>query len=278
MSTSDFSAGGNAHHFFHRVSADMAQWIVDRCDEVAAKGPQTSTEFRRMFCDRILDLRAYGEADADHFTRLALKDYLKWIEKAYDQYDHNRSAQIITCTSTDSTTNNDDQTTGSNTAKGNQDKPAGPNPADITIDTRAQGETSGTKTGTITVSGTKCGGTYQTGQTTEANGTGHQGTLFTIRYGQLRLSLPEKRRTAKDEVYRLTDAQNRAARQVKDQEAILENIALIEKADPAIESLINTHRTETTLAGALKAAGKTAADLGLTDRSVTWLDTQLKAM
>lgn len=85
------------------------------------------------------------------------------------------------------------------------------------------------------------------------------------------------RRLIKDDVFRLTEGQKRAARQVKAQKQILEDLDLIEQADPAIESLLNTHRTVATLAAALQAAGKTAADLGLTTRALTWLDNQLKA-
>jgi hypothetical protein len=276
--------GDNPQFFFNKFNADTARWLADLCDDVAAKGPATSAEWRRLFRDRLQDRLLSGESDAFHWVGLALANELKWTEKQYAKYDQARSAVIETGTGRDgSTPPAPGLGTPDNTTAGQNIHVGGESPGITTTgtasDTAGTGAGPGVGTGTTITAGTGCGGGRITGQETGGNtGIGHQGTLFVVRYSRFRLGFQDRRTKAKTEHKRLISVGTQVKRQTQAQKEILEDLDLIEKADALLEDLANKHRTEDTVSGILRSAGMTPTDLGLTDRAVAWLDTQLKAM
>lgn len=273
----------NPHLFFNRFSGDMPQWLADICDEVAAKGPQTSVEWRRLFCD-LLDTKLYaGESNAFHFVHLSIRSTLEWAEKAHDAYDEARCKEIVT---------------GGEEQRGGQGAQAGANGGGGTgtggVSTGTGSETTGNGTPTEGGSGSGTGGTgagvtgggcsggwgqgtTQGPGTNVVTGTGTQGTLFVVRISQFRAALPNRRKRERQEFTRLNTEKTKIFRRTKAQKDLLDDIDLVSDALPALEDLAQKHRTKETATGVLEAAGMAPEDIGLTDRAVAWLDGELKA-
>ncbi|MEU9546210.1 hypothetical protein [Streptomyces mirabilis] len=266
----------NAPFFFDRYPPETAHWLAGICDEANAKAGDSPYEFRRVMCDLIF---MYMRDGIIHAFRVGEQIIVpnapgaKHIEQQYLKYDQARSAVIETGAATAggaaSTTGTQDGTPDQKAPSDDgQDgtRPSGPG--------CGAGTTAGTGT-TVTVTGGRSGSTTQNDKDT---GIGHQGTLFIVQYADYRASVPARRKKAQTEHRRLYDVQSDAARQMRVQLDELDFLDRVEAADPTLEDLINTHRTETSIAGVLRAAGRTPEDLGLTQETVIWLDRQLKAV
>ncbi|MFE8926424.1 hypothetical protein [Streptomyces rochei] len=267
----------NAPFFFDRYPSDTAHWLAGIGDEANAKAGDNSYDFRRTLSELIvMNLRdgiphAFQVADQ---VIVANAPGIKYLEQQYLKLDQARSAEIQTGPDTtqgptgtaDTRGGTPDQSTsGAGDQKGTGTSDSGP----------GAGTTSNTGPHVTLTGG--CGG-VRTTQDDSNTGIGHQGTLFIIHWSNFRVSIPARRKKAQTEHRRLYDIQADAARQMRVQTDELDFLARAEKAGPALEDLINTYRSETTIAGVLRAAGRAPEDLGLTKDTVTWLDTQLKAV
>ncbi|MFJ3213513.1 hypothetical protein [Streptomyces flaveolus] len=269
--------GDNAPFFFDRYPPDTARWLADICDEANAKAGDSSYEFRRTLSELIVMNLRDGITHAFRVAEqviVANAPGIKYAEQGYLKLDQARSAEIQTGPGTTEgptgTTDARDDTPDQNTSGEDDQKGTGTNDS---------GPGAGTtpNTGThVTLTG-GCGG-GRTTQDDRNTGIGHQGTLFIIHWSNFRVSIPTRRKKAQTEHRRLYDIKADAARQMRVQTDELDFLAQAEKAGPALEDLINTYRNETSIAGVLRAAGRTPEDLGLTADTVTWLDTQLKAV
>ncbi|GAA4340816.1 hypothetical protein GCM10023086_76630 [Streptomyces venetus] len=269
--------GDNAPFFFDRYPPDTAHWLAGICDEANEKAGDSPYEFRKTMCELIVMNLRDG---ITHAFRVAEQIIVpnapaaKYLEVQYLKYDQARSAVIETGPDT---TEGHTGTTGARDGTTDQKAP-GVEGQDRT-GTSDPGPGAGTTGNTgpdVTVTG-GCGG----GRTTKDDqntGTGHQGTLFIVHWSNFRASIPARRKKAQTEHRRLYDIQADAARQMRIQGDELDFLDRAEAADPVLEDLINTHRSETSIAGVLRAAGRAPEDLGLTKDTVTWLDTQLKAV
>ncbi|CAM5651215.1 hypothetical protein [Streptomyces griseorubiginosus] len=266
--------GDNAPFFFDRYPPDTAHWLAGICDQASAKTGDSPYEFRKIMGELILMNLRDG---IGHAFRVA-EQYLapnapagKYLEQQYQKYDQARSAVIVTGPDTT------DAETGTGDA---QDSTPGPTPPGTddqdTTGTSSPGPATGKAGTTVTVTG-GCG-TGRTTQDDQNTGIGHQGTLFIVHWSDFRASIPARRTKARTEHRRLYDIQSDASRQMRVQQDELDFLDRAEAADAVLEDLINTYRTETSIAGVLRAAGRSPEDLGLTTDTVTWLDTQLKAV
>jgi hypothetical protein len=269
--------GDNAPFFFDRYPPDTAHWLAGICDEANAKAGDSPYEFRRTLCELIVMNLRDG---ITHALRVAEQVIVanapgaKYLESQYLKYDEARSAVIETGPDTAEghagKTGARDGTPDQNTAGADGQEETG------TSDPGPGASTAGNTGPHVTVTG-GCGG----GRTTKDDqntGIGHQGTLFIIHWSNFRISIPTRRKKAQTEHRRLYDIQADAARQMRVQTDELDFLARAEAAGPVLEDLINTHRNETSIAGVLRAADRAPEDLGLTKDTVTWLDTQLKAV
>jgi hypothetical protein len=268
--------GDNAPHFFDRYPPDTAHWLAGICDEASAKAGDSPYEFRKIMCELIVMKLRDGITHAFRVAQqiiVANAPAAKHIEQQYLKYDQARSAVIETGPDTA-----DGPTSTTSTQDGTPDQKApGADGQDTTGPSNpgCGAGTTGDTGPTVTVAG-GCGGSTSTGG--EPNtGIGNQGTLFIVTYSDFRASVPARRKKARTEHRRLYDVQSDAARQMRVQQDEMDFLDRVEAADPVIEDLINKHRTETSIAGVLRAAGHTPEELGLTKETVTWLDTQLKA-
>ncbi|MFJ6898194.1 hypothetical protein [Streptomyces hokutonensis] len=267
--------GDNAPAFFDRYPSDTAHWLAGICDEANAKAGDSPYEFRRIMCELIVMNLHNG---VTHAFRVAQQTIVpnapgaKHIEQQYLKYDQARSAVIE---AGPDVTDGPVDTTGTHTGTTDQ-KTAGPDGRDTTGPNGpgCGAGTTATAGPTVTVTG-GCGGS--TAGNDKNTGIGQQGTLFIVHYSEYRASVPARRRKAQTEHRRLYSVQSDVTRQMRVQQDELDFLDRIEAADPVLEDLINTHRTETSIAGVLRSAALTPEDLGLTNETVTWLDTQLKA-
>jgi hypothetical protein len=271
--------GDNAPYFFDRYPPDTAHWLAGICDEATAKAGDNPYDFRKIMCELVVMNLRDGLTHALRVAEqliVANNPGAKYIEERYLKYDQARAAVIETGPTSVTGTGEPGKTdTPQNTtpeAAGHDSQ--GPSPTNGTT------PEAGTKAGTgatITITG-GCG----TGANTRAEdsgntGIGHQGTLFIVHYSQFRTTIPARRKKASTENKRLTHVRVTADRQIAANDDEMAFLDRIEAADPALEDLISTHRSEVTIAGVLRAASRTAEDLGLTEDTVTWLDAQLKA-
>lgn len=281
--------GDNAAFFFDRFPSGAARWLAGLCDEANAKvADGSSFEFRRIVCDlltmSVRDGIPHALSTLEHLIAPP-NPSIKYIEERYWKYDQARSAVIDTSTGQGGSTG---QTTGAGTADGTTgtEPPTtggtapgdttGPTPTGASTTTVGGGKTGGTGTTTV---GPGCGGGWSTGPGTADNtGIGEQGTLFIVHWGEFRASVPARRKKYRAENKRLIDVRRAADRQIAANDEIDAILDRVEKADEVLENLIGMHRNESSLSGVLRAAGKTPADLGLTDSAVAWLDSELKAM
>ncbi|WP_369198720.1 hypothetical protein [Streptomyces djakartensis] len=234
-------------------------------------------EFRRTLCELIVMNLRDG---ITHALRVAEQVIVpnapgtKYLEQKYLKYDEARSAVIETRPDT-----TEDHTGKAGTGAGTPEQTTSGTGGQDGSKTSEPGPADGTAGNTgpqVTVTG-GCGG-GRTAKDDQNTGIGHQGTLFVIHWSNFRVSIPTRRKKAQTEHRRLYDMQADAARQMRVQTDELDFLARAEKAGPVLEDLINTHRNETSIAGVLRAAGRTPEDLGLTKDTVAWLDTQLKAV
>ncbi|MFG2794022.1 hypothetical protein [Streptomyces sp. NPDC048419] len=269
--------GDNAPFFFDRYPPDTAHWLAGIGDEASAKAGDSAYEFRKVMGELILMNQREG---IDHAFRVAEHYFApnapagKHIEQQYLKYDQARCAVIQTGPDT---TESAMDTTGTPDGTPGQ-KASGEEGRDTTGTGSPEPGTgrTGTKGPTVTVTG-GCGGGRAQGDD-QNTGIGRQGTLFIVHWSDYRASVPARRKKAQTEHRRLYDVQSDAARQMRVQQDEMDFLDRVEAADAVLEDLINTHRTETSIAGVLRAAGRTPEDLGLTTDTVTWLDTQLKAV
>ncbi|MFI9772468.1 hypothetical protein ACIHJG_37300 [Streptomyces sp. NPDC052415] len=268
----------NAPFFFDRYPPDTAHWLAGICDEASGKAGDDSYEFRKIVCGLTCMHLHNGDVHALRVAEqiiVANAPGAKHIETQYLRYDQARSA-VITA-GPDATEGpagtagiKDDASDQKTGERGGRDA-NGP-----TAPGSGGGSGSGKAgTGTAVVTG-GCGGGIATGGS-ENTGIGNQGTLFIVHWSEFRASVPARRKKAQTEHRRLYDVQADATRQMRVQQDELDFLDRVEAADPVLEDLINTHRTETTIAGVLRAAELAPEDLGLTKETVAWLDTQLKA-
>ncbi|MBT1093540.1 hypothetical protein [Streptomyces sp. Tu102] len=263
----------NAPFFFDRYLPDTAHWLAGVCDEASAKAGDSPYEFRRIMCELIVMNLRDGIAHALSVAEQIIAPNApgaKHIETQYLMYDQARSAVIVTGPDTTA------GTTGTQDGTPDQRPPVGGGRDTNGPDTPGcgTGTTAGTgSTGTV-IGG--CGGGIITVED-QNTGIGNQGTLFIVHWSDFRSSVPARRRKAQTEHRRLYGVQSDAARQMRVQQDELEFLDRVEAADPVLEDLISTHRTETSIAGVLRAAKRAPEDLGLTKETVAWLDTQLKA-
>ncbi|MET9373949.1 hypothetical protein ABZX98_07340 [Streptomyces sp. NPDC002992] len=290
-------AGENAHFFFNRLSPAGAEWFADLCDEAAAKGPSNAYEFRRLICDleyrALCDGVSHAMEVAQHFVS-PNTPFAKWAEAEYEKYDKARATIIETGPSTAQTgaengpPGNRWGASSIGDSRGADEHASGGVTGIVQTDERGNDGDTATSTagGDSPFKGPGCGGVGSgsitvtaggpDGKTPSDRGIGHQGTLFTIRYAQFRLTFPDARTQAKAEHKRLIRNRTEANRLVLAQQQLIEDMDLVAAADQAIENLANKHRDQDSVAGMLRAAGKRPEDLGLTERAVTWLDTQIK--
>ncbi|MER7983414.1 hypothetical protein [Streptomyces sp. NPDC095817] len=269
----------NAPLFFDRYPPETAYWLAEICDEAVLKAGDSSTEFRKVVSDAIKREMRGGVVDALRAADdiiAANAPGVKYIEQQYLKLDQARAAEIKTGL----------QATGGSSGPTGTTKPAGE-----TRDQNAPGSDSEDGHGGKTAAGPGCGPGAMTGPGTavtviegasgkkpDANkGTGHQGTLFMIVYADYRASVPALRKRAQTEHRRLYGVTSEATRQMRIHADELDFLDRLDKADEVLENLISTHRTETSIAGVLRAAGQTPDELGLTAETVLWLDRQLKA-
>ncbi|MFK4071882.1 hypothetical protein [Streptomyces sp. NPDC029674] len=280
--------GDNAPFFFARYPPDTAHWLASVCDEANAKAGENSYEFRKALCELIVMSVRDGLPHALRAVEQLItpnNSSIKHLEERYALLDQARSAVIETGSSGSATqTENpgapDPATAGGPEQRGGQEsdgQSAGAEGGSATSGPTSPGAgtTAGTGT-TVTIAG-GCGGRATTGQG-PTTGIGHQGTLFYVHYSEFRATIPTRRTKARNENKRLIDVRATAERQIAATDRELELLDLVEAADAVLEDLISTHRSESSIAGVLRAAGATSQSLGLTDDAVTWLDTQLKAM
>ncbi|GHI10420.1 hypothetical protein AQI88_38775 [Streptomyces cellostaticus] len=267
----------NAPFFFDRYPPDTAHWLAGICDEANAKAGDSSYEFRKIMCELISMNLRNGVTHAFRVAEqmiVANAPAAKYLEQQYLKYDQARSAVIETGPDTSDgsagTTGTPDGTPGQKVPGTDVQDTKG------TSDPEPGAGTAGKTGPSVTVTG-GCGG-GRIAQDDQNTGIGHQGTLFIVHWSDFRASIPARRKKAQTEHRRLYDIQSDVARQIRVQHDELDFLDRAEAADPVLEDLINTHRTETSIAGVLRAAGRAPEDLGLTKDTVTWLDTQLKAV
>lgn len=259
----------NAHIFFNRFNSDTAQWLADFCDDVAAKGPQTSVEWRRIANDLLIMKLMAGEEHAIHVARQFWQSSWAWAERQHAAYDEARCTQIVTGTTTSDTDSSGTAAKGEGTSAGTAPATSGQNPTTVVC---------GPGTGDVPAQpGCQGGAAGHGGTEGKTIGTGTQGSLFVVRAANLLANLPTWRERHRAEYKRMAKASKSLQRQAKAEELLLEDIDLVMKAGRAIEDLANKHRAEDTLRGVLRAAGIEARDLGLSDTAVEWFDAQLKA-
>ncbi|MGA4953726.1 hypothetical protein [Streptomyces lydicamycinicus] len=278
----------NTHHFFNKhFSPPTAQWVADLCDEVLDKGPgESSAEWRRIFFELLDNRLLSGETDAFSYIHISMIRGVKldWVMQQHAEYDAARSAEILTGTSTDG---------GSGASRGSASEGDG---AKATGEEKTAGQghdtpgcSGGSPGGTTVVAGpggcgtggqTTSGGTVQKGGDTAGtvSGPGNQGTLFVIQIADLKASMPHKYTQSREKIGHLTSESKRYARLVKAEQSFYAQLELVDRALPALEDLGQQHRTQSTVAGILRAAGKSPEDMGLTPKAVHWIDQQLEAM
>ncbi|MER6442192.1 hypothetical protein ABT275_38545 [Streptomyces sp. NPDC001185] len=267
----------NAAFFFDRYPPETARWLAEICDEATAKAGDSSIEFRRVLCDLInMGLRD-GVPDAFRAAGqiiVANAPGVKYIEQNYLKLDQSRAAVIETGPRSSGPTGEaesgsdapDQKVPGKDGQEGGGGKTrSGPG--------CGTGATAGTGTAVTVIGG--AGG--RTKENDKDIGIGHQGTLFIVQWSDYRASVPARIKKAQTEHRRLYGIKSDAGRQMRVQADELDFLNRLVKADALLEDLINTHRAETSIAGVLRAAGRTPEELGLTEKTVLWLDRQLKA-
>ncbi|MEU9157804.1 hypothetical protein AB0D59_46570 [Streptomyces sp. NPDC048417] len=270
--------GDNAPHFFDRYPSETAHWLAGICDEATAKAGDSPYDFRKFMCELIVMNLRDGIIHAFRVAEqliVANSPGAKYIEERYLKYDQARAAVIETGPTSVTATGEPDKTDTPQTTTAGTDDAQGPNGTSGTAP--GPGAKAGTGV-TIGVAG-GCGTGVATGAEDTGNtGIGHQGSLFIVHYSQFRTTISARRTKASTENKRLTQVRVDARRQIAANNDELAFLDRIEAADPVLEDLISTHRKETSIVGVLRAAGRTPEDLGLTPDTVTWLDTQLKAV
>jgi hypothetical protein len=275
--------GDNAPFYFDRYPPDTARWVADLGDEVSAKAGESSFDWRRLMCEKIV----MGLHDGVPHSFVVAEQIIaantqgaKYLEQQYEKYDRARSAVIQTGPTSDTSHGEPENPGGVSGAPGlrTQDRDQSDRGKDVgtgSQSTSGAGKKESIDT-TVTVVG-GCGtglGIRSSGQNT---GIGHQGTLFIIHWSEYVASIPARRKKAKAENQRLIEVRTHTDRQIRLIDDELMFLDLAEAASPVLENLINTHRSESSIAGVLRAAGVSPQGLGLTEDAVRWLDTQLKA-
>ncbi|GGZ21856.1 hypothetical protein GCM10010300_76960 [Streptomyces olivaceoviridis] len=275
--------GDNAAHFFDRYPPRIARWLARICDEASAKAPASSFEWRRNVCELIrINLRdgipeALGALDQ---LIAPPNPSIKYLEERYELLDRARSAEIEAGTSQAGPSTPEGQgVAATNNLAGSADTQAGTNDAQATASTGKTDAGSAPQSGeTTVVVGAGCGGNRGADSAKDNTGIGHQGTLFIVHWSHFRASVPARQQKVMEEHKRLVEVRTTTDRQIAANNGDVKMLDLVAKASDALDDLVNKHRSETTIAGVLRAAGRTPETLGLTGEAVSWLDRELKAM
>lgn len=269
-------AADNAAFYFDRYPHDTAQWLAALGDEANAKAGDSSYDFRKILCELVNMSLHDGITHAFRAADQLIAPNnpgIKYLEQQYGKFDQARAAIIDTTTgqgSTDQTDTPDGTHTGTTPGTGEQTTTG----TNATSGAGSSAGSAGTGTTVTLTGGCGTGNTTGSGQNT---GIGQQGTLFIVHYSEFRASIPARRKKAKTEIKRLTELRVEVGRKISISTDDVTFLDRVEAADPVLEDLISTHRSETSIAGVLRAAGRTPEDLGLTTDVVAWLDTQIKA-
>jgi hypothetical protein len=273
--------GDNAAHFLDRYPPHIARWLVRICDEASAKAPASSFEWRRNVCELIRIGLQDGLPEAlGTLDQLIVppNPSIKYLEERYELLDRARSAEIETGTSQVGPSTPEEQRTAG-TGTGSGDTKEGPNDAQTVDGTDTPGAGAAPQAGeTTVVIGAGCGGNRGADNAKDNTGIGHQGTLFIVHWSHFRSSVPARQKKVREEHKRLVEVRTTTDRQIAANNGDGKMLDLVAKASDALDDLINKHRSESTVAGVLRAAGRTPESLGLTDEAVSWLDRELKAM
>ncbi|MEV0992651.1 MULTISPECIES: hypothetical protein [unclassified Streptomyces] len=243
-----------------------ARYWADICDDVYAKGPATDSDAWKLALDMVQERAYTGEADAWGLLRAAMRHAAGNMPREWAAYDEDRSATFET-----------EEAKEGGAGDGEPDQPDPTSDGGRTGPASGGGKVTGPQQPPVKIGG-KCGGVVQVkGPGRIELGTGSQGTLFTITYASFRSSLPHKLKAAKSESHRRHEQKYKTDRLCAEQDGLVKHIESFIQAADVIQDLANVHRLENSVSGVLRAAGKTAADVGLTQEAVNWADGQMRA-